>query len=81
MGEGAGLGLVLEAGDLPTLFGEDQARYLVAVAEGDLGTLQAAAKAAGVPVAFKTYGGMGHSACPAELSDVAAFLSERLPPV
>jgi predicted esterase len=40
-----------------------------------------ALKAAGVPVAFKTYGGMGHSACPAELSDVAAFLSERLPPV
>ena len=50
MAEGAGLGLALEAGDLPTLFGEDQARYLVAVAPGNLARLQAAAGAAGVPV-------------------------------
>jgi phosphoribosylformylglycinamidine synthase len=50
MAEGAGLGLKLDAGDLPTLFGEDQARYLVAVAPAELPAMQAAAKAAGVPV-------------------------------
>jgi len=50
MAEGAGLGVTLEAGDLPTLFGEDQARYLVALAAEDLGTLQAAAAAAEVAV-------------------------------
>ncbi|MGN0934168.1 phosphoribosylformylglycinamidine synthase subunit PurL [Falsigemmobacter intermedius] len=48
MAEGAGLGLTLEAGDLATLFGEDQARYLVAVDAGALADLQAAAAAAGV---------------------------------
>ena len=48
MAEGAGLGLVLDAGDVPTLFGEDQARYLLAVAPGDLDALLAAGKAAGV---------------------------------
>jgi phosphoribosylformylglycinamidine synthase II len=50
MAEGAGLGMMLDAGDLPTLFGEDQARYLVALAAEDLGALQAAAAAAGVPM-------------------------------
>jgi phosphoribosylformylglycinamidine synthase subunit PurL len=30
MAEGAGLGVTLDAGDIPTLFGEDQARYLLA---------------------------------------------------
>lgn len=38
-----------------------------------------ALRAAGVPVTFKTYRGMAHSACPAELSDVADFLAEVLP--
>ena len=43
MAEAAGLGAVLEAGDLPTLFGEDQARYLLAVgAENVEGILTAA---------------------------------------
>ncbi len=50
MAEGAGLGLVLEAGDIPTLFGEDQARYLMAVAAGNVAALVAAGQAAGVPV-------------------------------
>jgi phosphoribosylformylglycinamidine synthase subunit PurL len=50
MAEGAGLGVALKAGDLPTLFGEDQARYLLAVSPGDLGALQAAGGAAGVPI-------------------------------
>ena len=48
MAEVAGLGLALDAGDTPTLFGEDQARYLVAVAPTGLTALIAAAKAAGV---------------------------------
>jgi len=30
MAEGAGIGLCLDAGDTPTLFGEDQGRYLIA---------------------------------------------------
>ncbi|RRH74266.1 phosphoribosylformylglycinamidine synthase subunit PurL [Falsigemmobacter faecalis] len=48
MAEGAGLGLTLEAGDLATLFGEDQARYLVAVDAAAIAELELAAKAAGV---------------------------------
>ena len=51
MAEGAGLGVTIEAGDTATLFGEDQARYLLAVAPGDLAALQAAAGAAGVALA------------------------------
>ena len=74
MAEGAGVGLALDAGDIPTLFGEDQARYLVAVAQSDLVALQAAAKAAGVPLALVgSFGGaevrLGQDAAPlAELS-------------
>ena len=49
MAEGACLGVTLESGDIPFLFGEDQARYLVATANPD--ALVAAGKAAGVPVA------------------------------
>ena len=48
---GAGIGVTLDAGDLPTLFGEDQARYLVACAPADAEALEAAAIAAGVPLA------------------------------
>ncbi len=51
MAEAAGLGLSLDSADTAALFGEDQARYLVAVRAADLTALQAAAKAAGVPVA------------------------------
>lgn len=50
MAEGAGLGVALDAGDIPTLFGEDQARYLVATSAANADALEAAAKAAGVPV-------------------------------
>jgi phosphoribosylformylglycinamidine synthase len=69
MAEGAGVGLALEPGDIPTLFGEDQARYLLAVAEADLAALQAAAKAAGVPLALVgSFGGaevrLGQEAAP-----------------
>jgi phosphoribosylformylglycinamidine synthase II len=51
MAEAAGLGVTLEAGDTATLFAEDQARYLLAVSADDLEDLQAAARAAEVPVA------------------------------
>ncbi|GAB1480243.1 phosphoribosylformylglycinamidine synthase subunit PurL [Paracoccaceae bacterium] len=50
MAEGAGLGLTLVHGDIPTLFGEDQARYLVAASEAGAQALEAAALAAGVEV-------------------------------
>ena len=51
MAEGAGVGVTLDAGDTKTLFGEDQARYLVAAAPEAAQDLVAAGKAAGVPVA------------------------------
>ena len=46
----AGVGVTLEAGDLPTLFGEDQARYLIACASEDAGALLAAARDTGIPL-------------------------------
>jgi phosphoribosylformylglycinamidine synthase len=52
MAEGAGLGVKIDSGETAFLFGEDQARYLVAVAAGDLAALQAAARAAGVVLAL-----------------------------
>jgi len=65
-------------GATPVLFCHGDADEVV---RHEFGVLSAdALKAAGVPVTFKTYRGMGHSACPAELGDVADFLTERLPP-
>ena len=52
MAEGADLGVVLQAGDIPTLFGEDQARYLIACTAGGAVAIAAAAKIAGVPCAI-----------------------------
>jgi hypothetical protein len=49
MAEGAGLGLTLKTGDIGQLFGEDQARYLVAIRAEDLAAFMAAA--GGVKVA------------------------------
>jgi len=43
MAEAAGLGLTLHTGDIGQLFGEDQARYLVAIRPGDLAAFKAAA--------------------------------------
>jgi phosphoribosylformylglycinamidine synthase subunit PurL len=51
MAEAAGLGLQLDPSDIATLFGEDQARYLLAVAPANCDALVAAASAAGVPLA------------------------------
>ncbi len=52
MAEAAGLGVAIDAGETAFLFGEDQARYLVALRQADLAALTAAAKAAGVPLAL-----------------------------
>ena len=50
MAEAAGIGVTLDAKDIGQLFGEDQARYLVAVAPENLAALTAAADRAGVPL-------------------------------
>ncbi len=50
MAEGAGLGVTLRAGDIPALFGEDQARYLVACSADNAAALMAGA--GNVPVAI-----------------------------
>jgi len=50
MAEAAGLGIGLIPGDIPALFGEDQARYLLAVDEAGAEAIEAAALTAGVPV-------------------------------
>jgi phosphoribosylformylglycinamidine synthase len=74
MAEAAGMGVTIDAGETAFLFGEDQARYLVAVRQADLAPLTAAAKAAGVPLALAgQFGGAsvtlgGRSAPAAELS-------------
>ncbi|MGV8986727.1 MAG: phosphoribosylformylglycinamidine synthase subunit PurL [Cypionkella sp.] len=51
MADGANLGLTLEASDIATLFGEDQARYLVALPAKAAETLLAAAAKSGIPAA------------------------------
>ncbi|MBL4927956.1 phosphoribosylformylglycinamidine synthase subunit PurL [Fuscibacter oryzae] len=58
MAEGAGLGVTLAHGDIPTLFGEDQARYLVAASEAGARALEAAALTSGVEIIrVGTFGG------------------------
>jgi phosphoribosylformylglycinamidine synthase len=49
MAEAAGIGVTLLPDDIPTLFGEDQARYLVACSPADAAAIIAAAE--GIPVA------------------------------
>jgi phosphoribosylformylglycinamidine synthase len=83
LAEASGLGVTLEAGDLPALFGEDQARYLVACSEAQAQALEAAAAAAGLPLArVGQFGGsevrLGESAAPlGELSDLYRSSFER----
>ncbi|MBL9053281.1 MAG: phosphoribosylformylglycinamidine synthase II, partial [Tabrizicola sp.] len=43
MAEAAGLGVTLKSAEIGVLFGEDQARYLVAIAPGDLAAFKAGA--------------------------------------
>ena len=51
LAEAAGLGVALDSGNIAQLFGEDQARYLVACTAENAARLTDAAKAAGVPLA------------------------------
>ncbi len=51
MAEAAGVGVTLDADDTPTLFGEDQARYLIACNFDQAEALMIAAGQAGVPLA------------------------------
>jgi phosphoribosylformylglycinamidine synthase len=50
MAEAAGIGIHLDAADTPTLFGEDQARYLIACSFDQAEALMTAAGQAGVPI-------------------------------
>lgn len=74
MAEDAGIGVWIDAADTGFLYGEDQARYLLAVPQEALHGVQAAAKAAGVHLALVgQFGGanvtLGQDAAPvAELS-------------
>jgi phosphoribosylformylglycinamidine synthase len=74
MAEGAGLGVTLDDGDIAALFGEDQARYLVAAAAQDCEALVAQARSAGVAARIVGHFGgtdvrLGRSAAPlAQLS-------------
>jgi phosphoribosylformylglycinamidine synthase subunit PurL len=51
LAEGACLGLTLDSSDLGQLFGEDQARYLLAIGAEALGAVEIAAASAGVKLA------------------------------
>jgi phosphoribosylformylglycinamidine synthase len=74
MAEAAGIGVTLDSGETPALFGEDQARYLVSCTFDQAEGLMVAAGQAGVPIAcVGRFGGdavtMGGSTAPlAELS-------------
>ncbi len=76
MAESSGVGVTLEAADTPTLFGEDQARYLIACNFDQAEALMIAASEAGVPLStVGRFGGDlvsfgGFSAPLAELSDI-----------
>ncbi|PTV96445.1 phosphoribosylformylglycinamidine synthase subunit II [Rhodobacter aestuarii] len=50
MAEAAGIGIQLDEAGIAALYGEDQARYLVACDEAGAEALEAAAQAAGVPL-------------------------------
>ncbi len=76
MAEASGVGVHLDASDTPTLFGEDQARYLVACNFDQAEALMGAAAKAGVPITTvgKFTGDtvrMGSSEAP--LADLAAL--------
>ncbi|MFG6561336.1 phosphoribosylformylglycinamidine synthase subunit PurL [Sulfitobacter sp. 1A15299] len=76
LAETAGIGVEIESDDTATLFGEDQARYLVACTAEAAETLIAAGKEFGVPVtAVGAFGGdkisFGNTSAP--LSDLRAI--------
>jgi phosphoribosylformylglycinamidine synthase len=76
LAERAGLGVAIETGETGPLFGEDQARYLLAARPEDAETLETAAREAGVPLArIGRFGGdtirLGDSSAP--LSELSAL--------
>jgi phosphoribosylformylglycinamidine (FGAM) synthase-like enzyme len=76
MAEAASCGLTLEAVDIGQLFGEDQARYLIATDAAGAASLEMAAKAAGVPLSrVGSFGGanisLGGETAP--LADLSAL--------
>ncbi|WBL32537.1 phosphoribosylformylglycinamidine synthase subunit PurL [Sinirhodobacter sp. HNIBRBA609] len=76
MAEGAGLGVALDAQAIGTLFGEDQARYLVACDAEGANALEAAAKAANVPLErVGVFGGsdVAFGSAKAPLADLSAL--------
>jgi phosphoribosylformylglycinamidine synthase subunit PurL len=79
MAEAAGMGVVLESADTGLLFGEDQARYLVACSFDQAEALMVAAGHAGVPIAaVGRFGGqvvrLGPSEAP--LAEMSALYRE-----
>ncbi|MDF2143157.1 phosphoribosylformylglycinamidine synthase subunit PurL [Paenirhodobacter sp. CAU 1674] len=76
MAEAAGLGVTLDASDIATLFGEDQARYLVICDAAGAAALEAAAGAADVTVTrVGRFGGdaVTFGAATAPLADLSAI--------
>jgi phosphoribosylformylglycinamidine synthase len=76
MAEAAGLGVTLDASDIATLFGEDQARYLVICDAAGAAALEAAAGAANVTVTrVGRFGGdaVTFGAATAPLADLSAI--------
>ena len=76
LAEAAGVGVTLDASDTPTLFGEDQARYLIACNFDQAEALMSAAAAADVPLTtVGKFGGtdvtFGGSSAP--LADLSAI--------
>jgi phosphoribosylformylglycinamidine synthase II len=76
LAEAAGVGITLDASDTPTLFGEDQARYLIACNFDQAEALMVAAGQAGVPLTHVGRAGgdqvtFGHDSAP--LADLAAI--------
>ncbi|UXU74773.1 MULTISPECIES: phosphoribosylformylglycinamidine synthase subunit PurL [unclassified Paracoccus (in: a-proteobacteria)] len=83
MAEAAGIGMSLDSADIAQLFGEDQARYLVACAPEQASAFEQAAAAADVPVSrVGSFGGDrialgGDSAALAELSQLYRSAFEK----
>jgi phosphoribosylformylglycinamidine synthase len=76
MAEAAGLGVTLDASDIATLFGEDQARYLVICDAAGAVALEAAARATNVTVTrVGRFGGdaVTFGAATAPLADLSAI--------
>ena len=69
LAEAGGTGVMLDSGETAELFGEDQARYLIAATEENAAALESAAKDAGLPITrVGKFGGeemrLGTSAAP-----------------